>query len=72
MPKVSVLMPVYKVEKYLRQCLNSVVAQTLKDIEIIIVDEGEQDECRRIIDEFEAKDSRIVTIHEKNGAYGIA
>lgn len=72
MPKVSVLMPVYKVEKYLKQCLDSVVKQTLEDIEIIIVDEGEQDECRRIIDEFEAKDSRIITIHEKNGAYGIA
>lgn len=72
MPKVSVLMPVYKVEKYLKQCLDSVVKQTLEDIEIIIVDEGEQDECRRIIDEYESKDSRIVTIHEKNGAYGIA
>ena len=72
MPKVSVLMPVYKVEKYLKQCLDSVVKQTLEDIEIIIVDEGEQDECRRIIDEYESKDSRIVTIHEKNGAYGVA
>lgn len=72
MPKISVLMPVYKVEKYLRQCLDSVINQTLKDIEIIIVDEGEQDECRSIIDEYEGKDTRIKTIHEKNGAYGIA
>ena len=65
MPKVSIMMPVYKVEKYLRQCLDSVVAQTLEDIEIIIVDEGEMDECRAIIDEFEQKDKRIKTIHEK-------
>ena len=72
MPKVSIMMPVYKVEKYLRQCLDSVVAQTLEDIEIIIVDEGEMDECRAIIDEFEQKDKRIKTIHEKNGSYGIA
>lgn len=72
MPKVSILMPVYKVEKYLRQCLDSVVKQTLEDIEIIIVDEGEQDECRKIIDEYQSKDSRIITIHEKNGSYGIA
>ena len=72
MPKVSIMMPVYKVERYLRQCLDSVVNQTLEDIEIIIVDEGEMDECRSIIDEFEQKDSRIKTIHEKNGSYGIA
>ena len=72
MPKISVLMPVYKVEKYLRQCLDSVVKQTLQDIEIIIVDEGEQDECRKIIDEYESNDSRIITIHEKNDSYGVA
>ncbi|MCQ2740305.1 MAG: glycosyltransferase [bacterium] len=68
--KISVIIPVYKVDKYLRQCLDSVINQTLKDIEIIIVDEGELDECRRIIDEYEAKDERIKTIHEKNWGYG--
>ncbi|MCQ2740306.1 MAG: glycosyltransferase [bacterium] len=69
-PNISIVIPVYKVEKYLRQCLDSVVNQTLKDIEIIIVDEGDMDECRNIIDEYEAKDERIKTIHEKNGGYG--
>ena len=72
-PKISVIVPVYKVEKYLNQCIDSILNQTLKDIEIIIVDEGDMDECRAIIDSYEFgqnKDSRIKTIHEKNGGYG--
>ncbi len=72
MTKVSVIVPVYKVESFLRKCLDSVVNQTLKDIEIIIIDEGDFDECRKIIDEYAAKDSRIIAIHEKNGCYGTA
>ncbi len=70
--KVSIIIPVYKTEKFLRKCLDSVVNQTLQDIEIIIVDEGDMDECRAIIDEYERNDSRIKTIHEKNGGYGVS
>ena len=70
--KVSIIIPVYKTEKFLRKCLDSVVNQTLQDIEIIIVDEGDMDECRSIIDEYERNDSRIKTIHEKNGGYGVS
>ena len=69
-PKVSVIVPVYKVDRYLTQCLNSIVNQTLKDIEIIIIDEGEKDRCRDIIDFFEKNDNRIVAPHKKNGGYG--
>ncbi|MBE6913977.1 MAG: glycosyltransferase family 2 protein, partial [Ruminococcaceae bacterium] len=69
-PKVSVIVPVYKVDRYLTQCLNSIVNQTMEELEIIIVDEGDQDRCREIIDYFEAHDPRIVAPHQKNGGYG--
>lgn len=70
MIKVSVIVPVYKVENYLVQCLDSIVKQTLEEIEIIIVDEGDQDRCREIIDFYEKSDPRIIAIHEHNGGYG--
>lgn len=69
---VSVVIPVYKVEKYLRQCLDSVLAQTYRELEIILVDDGSPDGCPAIIDEYAAKDSRIVAIHQQNGGYGKA
>ena len=72
MPKVSIIIPVYNVEKYLRQCLDSVINQTLKDIEIICVDDGSPDNCGAIIDEYAQKDSRIVAIHKENGGYASA
>lgn len=71
-PKVSVVIPIYNVERYLRQCLDSVVNQTLKDIEIICVDDGSPDNCGSIIDEYAQKDNRIVAIHKENGGYGSA
>lgn len=72
MPQVSVIIPVYNVEKYLRQCLDSVINQTLKDIEIICVDDGSTDNCPNILDEYAAKDARIKIIHKKNEGYGKA
>lgn len=69
-PKVTVIVPVYKVDKYLNQCLNSIVNQTLKELEIIIVDEGDKDRCREIIDYYERTDARVVAPHQKNGGYG--
>lgn len=69
-PKISVIVPIYKVEKYLVQCIDSIVNQTLKDIEIILVDEGDMDACRFIIDHYEQTDNRVKAIHEKNGGYG--
>ena len=71
--KISVIFPVYKVEKYLMQCIDSILNQSLNEIEVILIDEGDIDECRAIIDMYETgikKDKRIKTIHEKNGGYG--
>jgi len=72
MPKVSIIIPVYNVEKYIRECLDSVLKSTLEDIEIIIVDDGSKDKCPEIIDEYAGKESRIIAIHKENGGYGQA
>lgn len=66
-PLVSVLIPVYNVEKYLRQCLDSLVNQTLKEIEIICVNDGSTDESLSILQEYAKKDDRIVIINKQNG-----
>lgn len=70
MPKVSIIIPVYNVEKYLRECLDSILAQTLEDIEIILIDDGGRDNCPQIIDEYAHKDKRIKAFHKPNGGYG--
>lgn len=64
---ISVIVLVYKVENYLRQCLDSLAAQTLDDIEIIIVDDGSPDGCPEICDEYAAKDARMKVVHKQNG-----
>lgn len=71
-PKVSVVVPIYGVEKYLNQCVDSILAQTLKDIEIILVDDGSKDRCPQIVDEYAKKDKRVIAIHQPNGGYGRA
>ncbi len=65
-PKISVIIPVYNVEKYLRECLDSVINQTLKDIEIICVNDGSTDNSLEILKEYEKQDSRIKIIDKKN------
>jgi glycosyltransferase involved in cell wall biosynthesis len=72
MPLISVIMPTYKVEEYLPQCLESVINQDFEDIEIIPVDDGSPDRCGSIIDDYAKKDRRIHPIHQKNGGYGKA
>lgn len=64
---VSIIIPVYKVEQYLDRCVNSVVDQTYKNLEIILVDDGSPDSCGNLCDEWKTKDSRIKVIHKKNG-----
>ena len=64
-PKVSVIIPVYNTEKYLRECLDSVVNQTLKDIEIICVDDCSEDGCRAILEEYATHDKRIRLLYHK-------
>lgn len=70
--KVSVVMPVYNAEEYLRQCLDSVVDQTLKEIEIICVDDGSTDSSLDILREYQEKDSRIQVFHQENKFAGCA
>ena len=72
MPILSVVVPIFKVEKFLEQCLDSLVRQTLKDIEIILVDDGSPDKCGDIADNWSKKDTRIKVIHQKNAGYGTA
>lgn len=69
-PKVSVLIPCYNVEKYLDECLKSVVSQTLKDIEIIAINDGSTDNTLQILKEYAARDPRIVIIDKPNEGYG--
>lgn len=72
MPKVSVIVPVYNVEPYLRECMESIVRQTLRDIEIICVNDGSTDGSLAILKEYAGKDDRIILIDKENGGYGLA
>lgn len=72
MPKVSVIVPVYNTEKYLRQCLDSVVNQTLQDIEVICIDDGSTDDSKRILDEYAHRDARILVYSKENGGQSSA
>ena len=65
-PKVSIIVPVYKSEKYIGRCLKSLKEQTLSEIEIILVDDESPDNCPKICDEEARKDERIKVIHKKN------
>lgn len=71
-PKVSVVIPIYNVEKYLERCINSVVNQTYENIEIILVDDGSPDNCPAICDDWAKKDNRIKVIHKPNAGLGMA
>ena len=65
--RFSVIVPIYKVEPYLRQCVDSVLAQTYRDFELILVDDGSPDGCPAICDEYAVKDARVKVIHKPNG-----
>jgi len=64
---VSVIVPIYKVEQYLPQCIDSIIGQTYRDLEIILVDDGSPDACGRISDEYAKKDKRVKVYHKENG-----
>lgn len=66
-PKISIIVPVYNMEKYLRQCVDSILAQTFKDWELLLIDDGSKDSSAAICDEYAAVDSRIRVIHKENG-----
>lgn len=65
-PLISVIVPVYKVEQYLRRCVDSVLTQTYQNLEVVLVDDGSPDRCGAICDEYAKKDSRIGVIHQEN------
>ena len=67
MPLFSVVVPIYKVEKYLEECIDSILSQTFTDFELILVDDGSPDKCGEICDKYAGQDSRISVIHKENG-----
>jgi glycosyltransferase involved in cell wall biosynthesis len=71
-PKISIIIPIYNVEQYLRQCLDSVVGQTMRDIQIICVDNGSTDNSQNILKEYAAKDNRILALEQSKGRQGDA
>jgi len=72
MEKISVIVPIYNVEKYLEKCLTSIINQTYKNLEIILIDDGSKDNSGKIADNFDKKDSRIKVIHKENGGLSSA
>ena len=72
MAKVSIIVPVYNVEKYLRKCLDSLINQTLKDIEIICINDGSTDKSLEILEEYKNRDSRIILLNQENSGQSIA
>ena len=66
-PKISVIVPVYNVEKYLRRCIDSILAQTFTDFELLLIDDGSKDKSGEICDEYADKNKRIRVFHKKWG-----
>lgn len=66
-PKISVIVPIYKIEHYLRQCIDSILAQTFTDFELLLIDDGSPDSCPAICDEYSKRDARIRVFHKPNG-----
>src|SRR5699024_10960583 len=69
---LSIVVPIYKVEKYFERCIQSILAQSLRDIEIILVDDGSPDKCPELCDKYALLDSRIKVIHKRNGGLSSA
>ena len=71
-PKISVIVPVYNVEKYLRRCIDSILSQTFSDFELLLIDDGSKDKSGDICDEYVAKDVRIKVFHKANAGVSSA
>ncbi len=71
-PLFSIIVPIYKTEQYLRQCVDSILNQTFADFQVVLVDDGSPDGCAAICDEYARRDSRVTVIHKENGGQGSA
>ena len=71
-PKISVIVPVYKVEQYLHRCIDSILSQSFTDFELLLIDDGSPDNCGKICDEYTQKDSRVRVFHKPNGGVSSA
>jgi glycosyltransferase involved in cell wall biosynthesis len=67
MPKISIIVPVYKVERYIHKCIDSILNQTFKEFELLLINDGSPDRCGEICEEYASLDSRVKVIHKKNG-----
>ena len=72
MPKISIIVPVYNTEKYISNCIESILKQKEKDFELLLIDDGSKDQSGRICDTYATKDDRIKVIHKKNGGVSSA
>ena len=72
MAEVSIIVPVYQVEQYIRQCVDSILAQTFTDFELILVDDGSKDQSGKICDEYARMDARVKVIHQNNSGVAVA
>ena len=72
MPEISIIVPVYNAEKYLSRCIDSILVQSFKDFELLLVDDGSSDNSRSICDDYALKDSRVIVKHKKNGGVSSA
>ncbi|MCQ2424558.1 MAG: glycosyltransferase [Lachnospiraceae bacterium] len=72
MPEISIIVPVYKVEQYLPRCIDSILAQTFTDFELLLIDDGSPDNCGKICDDYAAKDARVRVFHKENGGVSSA
>ena len=71
-PKISIIVPVYNAEQYLRRCIDSILNQSFTDFELILIDDGSKDKSSDICDEYAAKDSRVRIFHKENGGVSSA
>ena len=69
--KISVIVPIYKVEQVLKRCVDSILSQTYENLEIILVDDGSPDQCPAICDAYARQDARIKVVHKKNGGLNV-
>ena len=72
MPEISIIVPVYNVEQYLPRCIDSILAQTFTDFELLLIDDGSPDNCGKVCDDYAAKDARIRVFHKENGGVSSA